>query len=111
MIELLREGLAALLLISGASFALIGGIGLVRLPDLFSRMHGSGITDTLGAGLILSGLSLLAGWSLITVKLIGVFFFLLVTSPTSTHALARAALAEGVRPKDASGKGDAPSSS
>ena len=71
---------------------------------------GSGITDTLGAGLILSGLSLLAGWSLITVKLIAVFFFLLITSPTSTHALARAALAEGVQPKDASGKGDAPSS-
>jgi len=86
------------LLLGGVFFAVVGGIGLIRLPDLFSRMHGSGMTDTLGAGMILSGLALHSGADLVTVKLVAVMFFLLVTSPTSTHALSRAALARGVRP-------------
>ena len=93
------EILAGALMLAGVFFAVVGGIGLIRLPDLFSRMHGSGMTDTLGAGLILSGLALHAGWDLVTVKLIAVMFFLLVTSPTATHALCRAALADGVRPQ------------
>ena len=81
------------LLMAGSVFAVIGGIGLLRLPDLFSRMHAAGITDTLGAGLLLAGLMVHAGFSLVTFKLICVLFFMLVASPTSTHALAKAALA------------------
>ena len=92
------EILSACVLLLGTFFGLVGGIGLIRLPDLFSRMHGSGVTDTLGAMLILSGLILHSGFSLVTVKLIAVLFFLFVTSPTATHALARSALAQGVRP-------------
>ena len=87
-----------ILLLSGSLFAIVGGVGLIRLPDLFSRMHGSGITDTLGAGLILAGLMLHSGATQVTFKLGAVLFFLLLTSPTATHALARAALAEGIRP-------------
>ncbi|MDH3626547.1 MAG: monovalent cation/H(+) antiporter subunit G [Acidobacteriota bacterium] len=83
----------------GGLFAMIGGLGLLRLPDLYTRMHGAGITDTLGATLILAGLSLHSGFSLITVKLFAIWFFLLVTSPTSTHALARAAMSHGIRPE------------
>ena len=86
------------LLLCGSFFAVVGGIGLLRLPDLVSRMHGSGITDTLGAGLILTGLMLQAGATLITVKLIAITFFLFVTSPTATHALARSALSQGLKP-------------
>ncbi|NIM00864.1 MAG: sodium:proton antiporter [Acidobacteria bacterium] len=86
------------LLMVGGTFAVIGGVGLVRLPDLFSRMHGAGITDTLGAGSILAGLMLVSWDSLITVKLIAILIFLLLTSPTATHALARSAIAEGIRP-------------
>jgi len=86
------------LLLAGTAFSIIGGIGLIRLPDLFSRMHGSGITDTAGAGLILTGLMLHSGASLVTFKLFAVLFFLYVTSPTATHALARSALAQGHRP-------------
>ena len=56
MIDALREIAVWILLLTGSSFAIVGGIGLLRLPDLFSRMHGSGITDTLGAGSILAGL-------------------------------------------------------
>jgi multicomponent Na+:H+ antiporter subunit G len=86
-------------LIVGTVFAVIGGIGLLRLPDLFTRMHGAGITDTLGAGLVLLGLVLHAGPSLAAVKLLMILFFLLVASPTSTHALAQSALSHDVNPR------------
>jgi multicomponent Na+:H+ antiporter subunit G len=76
----------------------VGGIGLIRLPCFFSRFHGAGITDTLGAGLILTGLMFQSGLGLDTVKLVMVLFFLLVTSPTSTHALAKSALHHDVKP-------------
>ena len=99
MIDVAVEVLAGALLLGGVFFAVVGGIGLVRLPDLFSRMHGSGMTDTLGAGLILTGLALHSGFDLVTIKLIAVLFFLLVTSPTATHALCRAALAQGLEPQ------------
>lgn len=86
------------LLMAGSVFALIGGIGVLRLPDVFSRMHASGITDTMGAGLILAGLMVQAGFTMVTVKLILVLLFLWFTSPVSTHALARSALHGGVQP-------------
>jgi multicomponent Na+:H+ antiporter subunit G len=98
MMDVLLEILVWILLLTGSLFAIVGGIGLVRLPDLFSRMHGSGITDTLGAGSILLALMLHSGATLVTFKLGAVLFFLLLTSPTATHALARSALAEGIRP-------------
>lgn len=78
-------------LLTGAFFSLTGGIGLLRLPDLFTRLHAAGVTDTMGAGLILLGLMLQAGFGLVTVKLMLILGFLLFTSPTSTHALAKAA--------------------
>ena len=79
-------------LLAGSAFAVTGGIGMLRLPDFYSRMHAAGITDTMGAGLILVGLMFQAGLTLLTVKLAMVLFFLLITSPTSGHALARSAL-------------------
>ena len=97
--ETVVDLLSWVLLVTGSIFALIGGIGLLRLPDLFSRMHGAGITDTLGAGLVLSGLIVHAGIGLVTFKLIAVLFFLLVTSPPATHALAQSALTHGVQPR------------
>jgi len=94
-----------LFLITGSIFAVIGGIGIVRLPEFYSRMHGSGITDTLGAGLILIGLMLLSGSLLVAFKLLVILFFLTVTSPSSCHALAHSALAHGIKPVlDAAGK-------
>lgn len=90
--------LSWLLILGGSVFSVIGGIGLLRLPDFFSRMHAGGITDTMGATLILTGLMLQAPHGLIVVKLVMILFFLLVTSPTSAHALAKAALAHGLKP-------------
>ena len=85
-------------LLAGSAFAVTGGIGLLRLPDFFSRMHGGGLTDTLGAGLILAGLCLHAGVSLVTAKLVVILVFLLVTSPTAAYALAKSALTSGLEP-------------
>jgi multicomponent Na+:H+ antiporter subunit G len=85
-------------LLLGSAFAITGGIGLLRLPDFYARMHGGGITDTMGAGLILLGLGFQAGVSLVGAKLLLILVFLMITSPTTAHALAKAALADGVEP-------------
>ncbi len=85
-------------LILGSFFCVVGALGLIRLPDFYSRMHGGGITDTLGAGLVLIGLMVQGGLSLITVKLVLIFLFLLLTSPTGTHAVAKAAFTSGLKP-------------
>jgi len=85
-------------LVLGSLFCIIGGIGLLRLPDFYSRIHASGITDTLGAGLVLVGLMVQGGLSLVTVKLIMIFLLLFLVSPTSTHAVAKAAFTSGLKP-------------
>jgi multicomponent Na+:H+ antiporter subunit G len=85
-------------LVVGALFCVIGALGLLRLPDFYTRLHGAGITDTLGAGMVMVGLMLQGGLSLITVKLIMILAFLWLTSPTSTHALAKSARSSGLEP-------------
>jgi len=87
-----------ILLLGGAIFSVIGGIGILRMPDFYTRMHAASITDTAGMTLMLAGLMLQAGLSLVTAKLVFIMLFLLITSPTATHALARAALHDGVKP-------------
>ncbi len=85
-------------LMAGSFFAIVGGLGLLRLPDFYCRLHGAGITDTLGAWLILLGLILQAGLTLIAVKLVMIGLLLAFTSPTATHALAHAAVENGLEP-------------
>ena len=84
-------------LLSGGALGVIGGIGIHRFPDFFSRMHAAGITDTMCAALILLGLALQAGFTLASFKLFLIFAFLFFTSPTASHALANAALHSGLR--------------
>jgi len=98
MIEMVLDIATGILLAGGSFFLLVGSIGVLRLPDFYSRMHAAGVTDTLGAELILLAMILQTGFSLITVKLIAIGFFMFFTSPTSTHAVANAAWAAGVRP-------------
>ena len=93
------EIVACVFLVGGSLFSIIGGIGIVRLPEFFSRMHGGGITDTMGAGLILVGLLFVSDSFLTVSKLLSILFFLIITSPTSCHALAKSALLRGVRPQ------------
>lgn len=89
--------LSWILLVAGSGFCLLGGIGLLRFPDFYSRIHAASMTDSLGAPLILLGMMLQAGFSLVTIKLITVWIFLWLTSPASSHALAKAAYAGGLR--------------
>ena len=86
------------LLMAGSFFGISGGIGLLRFPDFYTRMHAAGVTDTLCAALILLGLMLQAGWGLVLIKLFLILALLLLTSPTATHALARAALHSRLKP-------------
>ena len=87
-------------LVAGSAFCLIGGIGLLRMPDFFTRSHAASLTDTLGATLILLGLALFSGANLVTVKLVFIFLFLLLTSPTAAHALVKAAYSKGLEAPD-----------
>lgn len=103
------------LIVVGSAFCLIGGLGMLRLPDVYARMHAAGIIDTTGAAFVFIGLMMQAGFTLITVKLIFIVVFILYTSPVSTHALAQSALSTGVKPQLADGEekqeigGDEPS--
>ncbi len=93
-------------ILGGSFFAVVGGLGIIRMPDLYTRLHATGVTDTMGAGLVLVGLMLYAGLSLVTVKLGMILALLWLTSPVSTYALARAAFNAGLEPYRA-GEGDA----
>ena len=96
--------LSWVLLMAGSLFLLTGALGMVRLPDVFTRMHAAGMTDTMGAGLILVGLCVYSGASHETlVRLLLILGFLWFTSPIATHATAKAALSGGVRPFTLSG--------
>lgn len=84
-------------LVLGGVFCVVGAIGLLRMPDFFTRMHAASVIETLGAGLILLGLVLQAGFTLVSVKLLMLGLLILFVSPTATHALARAAMVRGVK--------------
>lgn len=85
-------------LVLGGIFCIVGAIGLLRMPDFYTRMHAASVIETLGAGLILLGLMLQAGLTLVTVKLLMLVVLILFVSPTATHALARAAMVRGLKP-------------
>jgi len=93
-------------IVSGGIFCLLAGIGLMRLPDAFTRMHAASLGDTMGTAMILLGLLLQVGigGDLVGVKLILILVFMLATSPVATHALAHAALVDGVVPWTRNGK-------
>lgn len=96
--SVLLDILSWVLLVAGGIFCTIGALGLIRMPDFFTRIHAASVTDTLGAGLILAGLALQAGFTLVTAKLFMIGLLIFFTSPTATHALAKAALARGMKP-------------
>lgn len=83
---------------AGLFFVLAGTVGVLRLPDFYTRLHAAGMTDTLGAELILFALIFQADNLQMVLKLLLVAFFLFVTSPTATHAVAHAAYRAGLKP-------------
>ena len=85
-------------LVAGGVFCIVGAVGLLRMPDFYTRMHAASVVDTLGATLVLLGLMLQAGFTLVAVKLLMVGVLIYFASPTATHALARAAMVRGLQP-------------
>jgi multicomponent Na+:H+ antiporter subunit G len=97
---------SALLLVAGALFSLIASLGLLRLPDLFTRMHASSKAGTAGSGLILIAAALHAGELTIWLKCLAAMLFFLLTAPLAAHLLAKAALAAGAKPRFLGRDGD-----
>ncbi|WP_198673756.1 monovalent cation/H(+) antiporter subunit G [Algibacillus agarilyticus] len=88
---MILETLSIIFLVLGAFFSITGAIGLFRFPDFFTRVHAASITDSIATLLIIIGLILRTDFGLIAVKLLFILIFLLLTSPTASHALAKSA--------------------
>ncbi len=98
MIDIALDVVSWILLALGGACVLIGGIGGLRLPGFYARIHAASLTDTMATILIFVGMMLQSGASLATMKLLAIMLFLLLTGPTATYALANAALLSGLRP-------------
>ena len=96
--EILVEIIGGILLLSGAVIVVIGALGLLRMPDALTQLHAAGTTDTLGALLIVFGLIIKAGFSLVALKLLVIPLILMLTNPTASHALSRAVVHYRSRP-------------
>ena len=96
---LVQNSLSCLTIVTGLFFVFAGSIGVLRFPDFYTRLHAAGMTDTLGAELILIGLILQSGFTQTSLKLMMIGFFLLLTSPTATHAIAHSAYTANLKPK------------
>lgn len=88
-----------ILIVGGGAFCLIGAVGILRMPDFYTRVHAASVTDVVGSFAILLGLALQAGLSLATVKLVFIAALIFFTSPAATHALVKAALERGLEPR------------
>jgi multicomponent Na+:H+ antiporter subunit G len=96
--EFVVDMFAALCLLSGSFLCLSGGVGIIRFPDFYTRMHAVGVTDTLGAGMILIGLMLQNPEGLVVLKLLMILVMTLFISPVASHALAQAAFRNDLVP-------------
>lgn len=90
IVKIALEIIAILFLLGGAFFFFVGTTGLIRMPDVFCRMHATTKCDTLGAGLILVGLMVFNGLSMISLKLFLILIFIWLTNPTAAHIIAKA---------------------
>jgi len=90
--------LSWVLLVLGGFLCISGSVGLLRFPDFFTRMHAASVTDTLATGMILAGLMLQSPTWIVFAKLAMILVFVLLTGPTAGHALAKAALHNGLKP-------------
>jgi multicomponent Na+:H+ antiporter subunit G len=107
-VSLVLDAASFVLFVTGGAFIFTGGLGVLRMPDLYTRMHPAGITDTMGTILVITGCLLQADLGLATVKLAAILVFLLLTTPTAAYALANAARLAGVVPlRSPAGKEDA----
>jgi multicomponent Na+:H+ antiporter subunit G len=94
----IADALGFVLVAAGVGFTLVGGVGMVRLPDFYARSHAATKPDTLGVILSLLGLAVLEGPTLTSVKLLLIMAFVALTNPAAIHALARSAVRSGLQP-------------
>ncbi|MEO0341942.1 MAG: monovalent cation/H(+) antiporter subunit G [Pseudomonadota bacterium] len=85
-------------ILGGVFFSITGAFGVVRFPEFWTRLHASSVAESGGMILLVLGMCLQAGWGLVLVKLVLIGVFLFITGPTSTHAVANAALVSGEDP-------------
>ena len=90
-------------ILGGSFFMVVSAIGILRFPDFWARVHAASVGESGGMILLILGMCLQSGLTLITVKLIAIGIFLIITGPTATHAIANAALVTGWRPKSDDG--------
>lgn len=100
---MILDVLSVIFMALGCLLGIIGGLGMHRLNDFYSRLHAVGITDTLCSFLILVSLALQTDSALVAVKLLLIFLFLFFTSPTASFSLANNAWQWGLKPKDKDG--------
>ena len=112
MMDMALDALSWISITAGLFFMLVGTLGVIRMPDVYTRLHAAGMTDTMGAGFLILGMffqtieAIAHGestWWFILIRLVLIYLFLLFTSPIATHALARAGLAGGLKPWSAPG--------
>ncbi len=89
---------SSVFILVGSLSIIVGLLGVYRMPDFFTRLHAASIIDTLGAMLILFGLIMHHGISIVSVKLFLILVFILITTPTAAHALAKSALHGNLKP-------------
>lgn len=94
----IRDALTVVLASVGVFFFIVGTVGLLRLPDFFTRTHATSKCDTVGAGSLLLGLAVFNGVEPSTLKILALAALVLLSSPTASHALARAAHRTGLVP-------------
>ena len=92
------EILSGILVILGSLSIIVGLLCVYRMPDFFTRLHAASVIDTLGTILILFGLILYAGLNIVSIKLLLILIFILITTPTAAHALAKSALHGKLKP-------------
>lgn len=109
MVELVQGAAAALVVIGGA-FALLAAVGLLRLPDLYTRIHAASKAGVVGAGLILLAVALVSFDGAVALRALLGIAFLVLTTPISAHLLARAAQLAGIRPASITNISDLPGS-
>jgi multicomponent Na+:H+ antiporter subunit G len=98
-VTLLIDAASWALIVAGSFFILTGALGMLRLPDLYTRMHSASLIDTLGVGFLFAGLMLQAGFNQVSLKLLFILLLFFFTGPVITHALAQAALHAGIKPE------------
>ena len=102
MLQPVIDILSWILLTVGGACVVIGGIGILRMPDFYTRIHAASLTDTMATLALFTGMMLQAGFTLATIKLFAIMLFLLLTGPTATYALSNSALSSGLKPTAAS---------